>query len=44
MEAVPYHTPYENPTDNYNYDGNDAEMNRIEEYGDEYNFYPDAAF
>ena len=38
-------SPFYEDMEGFIYDGNESEINRIEEYGnDEYNFYPDAAF
>ena len=46
METIQYNAvPNEEYTDGLIYDGHEADVNRIEEYGnDEYNFYPDAIF
>ncbi|HPJ11391.1 MAG TPA: hypothetical protein PLS51_12215 [Flavobacterium sp.] len=38
-------SPFYEDMEGFIYDGNESEINRIKEYGnDEYNFYPDAAF
>lgn len=46
METIPNNAvSYNDYTDELIYDGNETDINRIEEYGnDEYNFYPDATF